>query len=467
MIEPKIWYKRKYYKHFDYPLSESRANSFVSKPENIKRHKFSPLIHYEKQSRRVRKRKESERNSKFDNRLVIKIKTREIFYASHWDGYIYSYYNKILGEFYEKILQNESLTDSVIAYRSVKKGYCNIHFSRDVFSFIGSQTKCAVVCVDISGFFDNLDVEILKRNWKLTLNSDHLPDDHYAVYKNLCNFTYVEEKDILKYFNINPRKEDNDQSPKAKICAYAELRRKHQEAKNNNSKLIKNKSDLKIKGIPQGTAISGMLSNIFMIDFDKKLESYAKNLNGIYRRYSDDIIICIPNFDDLTKLEKFVEETLKHESNDSLSLNPKKTEKRLFKNETGLPMITDESGKIKKIQYLGVEFDGQSIVLRNSTISKAIGKITQYIHHKKKNASSYKFKSKINGNYKIDRHEIMSNKTLIGLKLRKTQQTKINKSNFVTYALRFSSISFGNKLNNANVKKQIVKIDKYVLKKIK
>jgi Reverse transcriptase (RNA-dependent DNA polymerase). len=48
------------------------------------------------------------------------------------------------------------------------------------------------------------------------------------------------------------------------------------------------------KGIPQGTSISAVLANVYMIDFDKKVCALLKNLGGMYRRYSDDFIIVIP-----------------------------------------------------------------------------------------------------------------------------------------------------------------------------
>ncbi|MBD5807125.1 hypothetical protein [Limosilactobacillus walteri] len=50
-------------------------------------------------------------------------------------------------------------------------------------------------------------------------------------------------------------------------------------------------------GIPQGTAVSAVLANIYMIQFDYLLADTISKYNGIYRRYSDDFIIVIPQKD--------------------------------------------------------------------------------------------------------------------------------------------------------------------------
>lgn len=46
-------------------------------------------------------------------------------------------------------------------------------------------------------------------------------------------------------------------------------------------------------GIPQGSSMSALLSNIYMIPFDLKIKKLAEEVGGMYRRYSDDIIfVC-------------------------------------------------------------------------------------------------------------------------------------------------------------------------------
>lgn len=96
--------------------------------------------------------------------LIVKSKSRNIFYASHVDGYIYGYYNYVLQQAYEKFLLEHDLTNNVIAYRSVTKNgvkYCNCHFAEEAFQFVRSTPGCHIHCFDISKFFDKLSVDVL------------------------------------------------------------------------------------------------------------------------------------------------------------------------------------------------------------------------------------------------------------------------------------------------------------------
>lgn len=70
---------------------------------------------------------------------------------------------------------------------------------------------------------------------------------------------------------------------KSKLHKYEEI------IESNN--LVIDKSKI---GIPQGTSISALFANAYMIEFDKKLSDYVNSVNGFYRRYSDDIILIVP-----------------------------------------------------------------------------------------------------------------------------------------------------------------------------
>lgn len=81
-------------------------------------------------------------------------------------------------------------------------------------------------------------------------------------------------------------------------------------------------------GIPQGSAISAVLSNIYMLDFDKNINNFITSKAGLYRRYSDDFIIAIPqcNMKELREAWNYINKVIN--SVKRLELQPNKT--RLF-----------------------------------------------------------------------------------------------------------------------------------------
>ena len=73
----------------------------------------------------------------------------------------------------------------------------------------------------------------------------------------------------------------------------------------------------------QGSAISAVMSNIYMIKFDKLVNDLITSNNGIYRRYSDDIIIIIPS---LLMLWRYIVKVMQtKDSVPRLELSPDKT----------------------------------------------------------------------------------------------------------------------------------------------
>ena len=70
--------------------------------------------------------------------------------------------------------------------------------------------------------------------------------------------------------------------------------------------------------------------------------------------------------------EGAAEEAVRHELGElKLELNEKKTERRFFTQDAaGLLQCTDEHGKPAPLQYLGLEFTGQIIQLRSSSLAR-------------------------------------------------------------------------------------------------
>ncbi|EXB46443.1 hypothetical protein [Acinetobacter sp. 1000160] len=95
------------------------------------------------------------------SKLDFKEKERLINFPSHIDGNIYAYYSYLLSLKYEDFLNNNDLSNNIIAFRKVyhkdaslkKISMCNIHFAKQVFDYINKKKNCSVLCLDISGFF--------------------------------------------------------------------------------------------------------------------------------------------------------------------------------------------------------------------------------------------------------------------------------------------------------------------------
>lgn len=395
---PHAWYKRKRYIHFDFALRKPEAVNYVSDKENIIKHSFSPLIHYNKISRKLKRNKDA-------GCLRIYKKPRNIFYASHLDGYIYAYYNFLLGEKYEEYLVRSELSESVSAYRLIRRNgqnYSNIHFAKEAFDYVRSTCGCKILCFDITGFFDHLDVDTLKQNWCRVWSGEksvRLDEDHYRVFKNVSNFHYVEEKDIIRVFNKTPRRRNKiDENKKQeriqelnrslheRICSFPELRA--QKLLTDHRPFVRNKSKLKITGIAQGTAISGLLANISMVDFDLALKSKIEKMGGFYRRYSDDIFVALPSSIEFDAVESYVVKILNKYSAGSLKINSDKTEKCVYQLKTsGHGVCYDEKARRSAIQYLGFVFNGTGTYIRTSSMSRNRSKIVSVIKRNKKGRS--------------------------------------------------------------------------------
>jgi RNA-directed DNA polymerase len=434
----KDWYKRKKYLHFDYALDRDEAGKFVSDSSRVVRHNFSPFIHYVKESRRYRRDKKT-------RKLKVAVKTRHICFTAHLDGYIYSYYNQMLAQYYENFLNKEGLANSIIAYRRIEKlgeRYCNIHMAREAIDYIKQTKECRVLCLDITSFFDSLCPDILKQNWCSLLQSERLPDDHYAVYKGLVNFSYVEEQDCIDHFGVNPRRSKDADSRNENICSFAGLRDVHK-----SHRIIKKKSDLGVIGIPQGSPISGLAANIFMMQFDCSVKAYCESLQGFYRRYSDDIFIAFPVNKSFGEVREKIEKILKEASKEKLEFNQDKTEERFYwVDDDGIGHVEEGT---RNIQYLGFVFDGQKVHIRNSSVSKNRAQIAKTVWKNKKD--------KVRRAAGINTRAVYKDQSLKKM----SPYDKKNKR-FVGYGIRANKI-----MQEVAILNQLKKNDRYIKKKIK
>ena len=336
------WYRQRRYIHFDEPLSLKKANELVTNKKMVAKHSFWPLITFDIVTSKI-----SQEN--LTKEIIKKSKTRSISYAAHSDSLIYSYYCKILSDLYEAELEKRNLGDAVLAFRKLEKS--NISFAHEAFSEIKNRGECSVVALDIRKFFDTLCHKKLKATWKKILNKDSLPADHLAIYKSLTKSSSVNRDSLFEAFSIsqsNPRNEG-----RTRVCTPLEFREKVRSGnliKTNNSN----------KGIPQGTAISALLSNLYMLDFDSVMHEFVKKNNGKYMRYCDDMLLIMPSGNG--KLAEDV--ALENIQILQLEINKEKTDRSEFYISSG------EIHSSKPLQYLGFLFDGKNIIIRSAAFAK-------------------------------------------------------------------------------------------------
>ncbi|MRJ41635.1 MULTISPECIES: antiviral reverse transcriptase Drt2 [Idiomarina] len=343
------WFKRRGYLHFDAPLGVAKATKLVRNTKAVSKHAFYPLLRYEVISKKLK------RNA--DGKLKPEPKVRPISYAAHADSQIYSFYANQLAEAYERKLASLGISECVLAFRKLRKS--NIEFARDAFSEISSMGRCSAVAIDISKFFDTINHQHLKRSWCDVIGRGKLPNDHYAVFKSLTKFSFCNRDAVYKTFQISS---NNPWNGRQRICEPAEFRKRVRD-----SGLITTNKD--IFGIPQGTPLSALLSNIYMIDFDRQMKALAKECGGSYRRYCDDMLFIV---------KRGCEARVESQADSELTklgvvINPKKTEIRHFWRYGGVQTAN------APLQYLGFTFDGQRILLRSAALAKFSGRMNKAI----------------------------------------------------------------------------------------
>lgn len=158
---------------------------------------------------------------------------------------------------------------------------------------------------------------------------------------------------------------------------------------------ITNEDDFDDKkyGIPQGSPLSAVLSNIYMMTMDLQLHHFANINGGIYRRYCDDLLLVMPknHIKEAESLVKNEFERLK------LKINEKKTERRFFSHSKGIINCVDEFGKASSLQYLGLEYNGKEVRIRPSSLTRYHQRIKKGVRSAVRKAISKKSTAKNKG----------------------------------------------------------------------
>jgi len=492
----KDWFKIKRYPHIGLPLKDidryKWIEEYVTSPQKIVRHSFLPFIHKPALVRKFRKKYnpdnglieiehiDGKKKTRFDAE-----KKRDLYYACHLDSLIFSYYSFLLSKKYEVKIKENDLYDVVNAYRSIpvypesgsSPNKCNIDFANDVFKYIlqYKEKDFAVIAYDISSFFDNLDHKLLRDVWSDVLNTQKLPLDHFNVFKNITRFSYVDIHDIFEEFKnriftrgINKFGKPLEISRKIikrvrylrnqnaiAFCTKAEfLKVKGKLIKTNK---FEKKEDGSYKkrdfGIPQGSPISSVLANIYLLHFDIAINNFIHDKGGIYRRYSDDMVVVCP----LNIKEQISQLVYEEIEKYKLVIQSKKTQLFVFRRDG--PKLTcgqefnEQMNWNKNFVYLGFEFDGENVFLKSSSLSGYYRKMKRSVLRSKHFANRI-FKKNKGEIFKKRLYKKFSYKGAkrIRKNIWSAKDNKFIKSdsynwgNFLSYAYKASNIMVANKI---------------------
>lgn len=465
-------------------------HSFLNSPERIAKHSFYPFIAFaieERRSNTINKIKyyekmlfelSGEEKNKCLNTLdSLKkkgiIKKRPIRYASHIDGYIYAHYASLLNEKYEKRIQELGLSDVVLAYRKLPLVIINgteispnnCTMAREVFEEIKRrENNCYALAFDIHSFYDYIDHANLYKEWTQVLGVEKLPKDHLNIYKSLTKYCYIDLKEVCYYVNKDKKKPcsqvDCEKCNKKIYKKIPKILFKNAEKfrsfkswykdfykDTEHKKFHKNEGFYAPKpyGIPQGSAMSALLSNIYMIPFDSAMKNLAEDVGGLYRRYCDDIMFICPHEENIKeKIVTNIKEYI-NERGENLEIHPieewdnySKSQCYDFKNTV----------KIKQhpLQYLGFYFDGEKVRIREGSLARYLRKSKRAVDAMKisaKNKLKNMHKQKIpiqEKQKKLYRHHLYE------------QYTHLGKRNFISYVYR----TFDTVFDTSVIKQQIM-----------
>jgi hypothetical protein len=392
--------KPRSYLHFDSQLGEDELANFAPTSEAVARHNFLPLVGFTKVTRKLD-------FTTFP--WTTEEKPRDIRYAAHTDAAIYSRYAEKLSAIYEQRLKELGLSGSVLAYRS-NIGF-NVTFAHELFDEIRQRGACHVLCFDISGFFDNLNHKALKSRVTDLLGCDRLPNDWHNVFQTVTKYAYVDEKDFVPVLG----------KPKGgRLCEIVTFRQKVKPLVRVNGTG---------KGVPQGTPISGLLANIYLLDVDRAVRAVVDAVGGSYRRYSDDICVVLPTTLDAAQFEADLVELM---HGVGLELKAAKTSRTLFAGTFGGPLTWEGD----RLQYLGFEFDGRRAVVRPQTVRNFYAKMKRGIRRTVKDA-------KARG---------VSDPAHIHLRVLMANFTHAGRRNFVSYAYKAADI-----MKSPAIRKQVAR----------
>jgi RNA-directed DNA polymerase len=429
-------YRKKGYLHFDdrlwFPENQGSIKSIIENGLRVfnpvnKRweyHSFFPLLKILIKTPRYRYQFE-------EGHYDLETKVRPISFAAHVDSLIMGYYSYCLTRVYESYIKKAGFDESVLAYRS-DLGKCNIQFAKEAFEIIKRSGECSAIALDIKGYFDSIDHELLHSNWKKVIGLDRLPKDQFKLFECLTKYRYVNQGSFLKKYK-GPRRREEVASQKLLDLVPGKTRTQKLKRIYQDRLIVSNGGHIaneRPKGIPQGSPMSALLSNMFLIDFDNDLHLKSKSEGFTYRRYCDDILI-ICDTSNASQLMSYIIDKIRNEyyltiqhskvelidfrrnskgeirsfrrGHSTISLNGKR-EKAVNSSPPEINIV-NEGSFYKSLQYLGFEFNGRSIFIRASSLSRYFRKLnyrlqrTVVMAHSPKSVSDKVFTKQIYNRY--------------------------------------------------------------------
>ncbi|MCP9234742.1 reverse transcriptase domain-containing protein [Lewinella sp. JB7] len=283
----------------------------------------------------------------------VGIKKRPIKSCSHRDRLVYACWNHYLGGHHKHWVEASGLSGVVAAYIS-GTGSSNVDWARFAFDYFQGRDQYSAVALDIKSFFDQLPWQLLKDNLITIVGQEGvLSEVDFQLFRKITNYTYVEREDLDKV--------------KLKSATGMLMTRHPSNWKTLKQADLLKRNDTK-KGIPQGLACSGVLANITMMEFDRKMAKLAKDSESVYLRYADDIFLGCPDLATRTRLQASVEAELEVMQ---LPINGDKTEYfDYFSDSQSHPVIS----------YLGITCQGNQVSVRRNGINKFYERTSRFIY---------------------------------------------------------------------------------------
>lgn len=362
-------YPIKGYIHFDYPIHISKVESYVQNRKAIAEHSFYPLIAYDQKQEKFTINPEE-----YTYGRPFQKKKRSIKYAGHLDGYIYKYYANELNKAYARWAHIHNIDECSVAYRNNKKGKSNIDFAAEVIQFLHKTKEAFVLVGDFKSYFDSLNHRLLKERMCKVLSCERLDDDWYNVFKSVTKYGYIKKSKVEEFFGSEKEiRQKNQKRFVSKAKSVSDFRKTY--------KINSNKTD---RGVPQGVAISAVLSNVYAIEFDAEINRLVNESGGIFRRYSDDFIIVIPKITKgkeytAAQFQTLIDLVHEHAEKNGLEMAEQKTHIYERKNDKIYEIFEKDTCNETHIDYLGFYYDGINVSIRQRSIERFYSQMKRFI----------------------------------------------------------------------------------------